>query len=301
MSVKTKAGYVAIIGKPNVGKSTLMNATIGAKLSIVTPKPQTTRKRVLGIYTQENVQIIFLDTPGILAPKYKMQSAMMDYVSSSIDEADCIIYMLDVTKYKPQHAVTENVKNILNKIYLANKKIICLLNKLDLLKDVKEVLPIIAEINSLKLFADIIPISALKENNTQNIIKTITNYLPDAKFYYDAEMLSTQPERFFVSEIIRENIFYMYGDEIPYSTEVNIIEFKERNYGKWYINSEIIIEKTSQKSIIIGKNGDKLKALMERSRSAIEEHLQTGVYLEVFVKVRPKWRDNTTFLKSFGY
>jgi len=302
MSEKTKAGYVAIIGKPNVGKSTLLNAILGAKLSIVTPKPQTTRKRVLGIYSDNKTQIIFLDTPGILAPKYKMQSVMMDYVNSSINEADCIIYMFDVSKYRRQNVINDNVKNILNKIhYSANKKIICLLNKLDLLKNVKEVLPIIAAMDSLNLFTDIIPISALKKNNIKNIIKTISNYIPDAKFYYDADMLSTQPEKFFVSEIIRENIFYMYGDEIPYSTEVDIIEFKEREYGKCYINSEIIIEKTSQKGIIIGKNGDKLKALMERSRIAIEEHLKTGVYLEVFVKVRPKWRDNVTFLKSFGY
>ena len=299
--VVTKSGYVAIIGIPNAGKSTLMNAIIGSKLSIVTPKPQTTRKRVLGIYSDENTQIIFLDTPGILTPKYKMQSAMMDYVSHSIDEADCIIYIYDVSKYKPQNAIKQNIKNILTKINSSNKKIICLLNKLDLLRDVKEILPIIADMNSLNLFSDIIPISALKESNIKDVIKTITNYLPNNNFYYDAELLSTQPERFFVSEIIRENIFFAYNEEIPYSTEVNIVEFKEREYGKWYINAEIIIEKNSQKGIIIGKNGEKLKSLMEHSRKAIEEHLQVGVYLEVFVKVRPKWRNNSTYLKSFGY
>ena len=301
MSVKTKSGYVAIIGKPNAGKSTLMNAIIGAKLSIVTPKPQTTRKRILGIYSKENTQIIFLDTPGILTPKYKMQSAMMDYVSRSIDEADCVIFIYDVSKYKSQHIITNNLKNVFTKINHSNKKIICLLNKLDLLNDTKEVLPIIAEMNSLNLFSDIIPISALKENNINDVIKTITNYLPNAPFYYNAEMLSTQPEKFFVSEIIRENIFFQYGEEIPYSTEVDIVEFKERKKGKWFINAEIIIEKNSQKGIIIGKNGDKLKTLVERSRAAIEEHLQIGIYLEVFVKVRPKWRNNTNYLKSFGY
>jgi GTP-binding protein Era len=301
MSIETKSGYVAIIGKPNVGKSTLMNAIIGAKLSIVTPKPQTTRKRVLGIYTEEITQIIFLDTPGILNPKYKMQSAMMNYVSISIDEAECIIYIYDVSKYKPQYAISNDVKNILTKINQTNKKIICILNKLDLLNDVKKMLPIIAEMNSLNLFSDIIPISALKKNNIKDVTKTIRNYLPNAPFYYDVEMLSTQPERFFVSEIIRENIFFYYKEEIPYSTEVDIIEFKERERGKWYINAEIIIEKKTQKGIIIGKNGEKLKLLMERSRASIEEHLQMDVYLEVFVKVRPKWRNNIVHLKSFGY
>ena len=301
MSEKTKAGYVAIIGKPNAGKSTLMNSIIGTKLSIVTPKPQTTRKRVLGIYTNENTQIIFLDTPGILTPKYKMQSAMMDYISSAVDEADCIVYICDVTKFRSGQAIPNNAKDILTKINKSNKKIICLLNKFDLLNNVKETLPMIDEMNSLNLFSDIIPISALKESNIKDIIKTIDNYIPDAPFYYDSEMLSTQPERFFVSEIIRENIFFSFGEEIPYSTEVNIIDFKEREYGKWFINAEIIIEKNSQKGIIIGKNGEKLKTLMERSRMAIEEHLQVGVYLEVFVKVRPKWRNNPVFLKSFGY
>ena len=296
----TKAGYVAIIGKPNAGKSTLMNAIVGAKLSIVTPKPQTTRKRVLGIYSDDNMQIVFLDTPGILSPKYKMQEAMMNYVSSSVYEADCVIYICDASKYKEGQLKQGSIKNTLAKIQ-KDKKIICILNKLDLLRDVKETLPMIAEMNSLELFSDIIPISALKENNIKNVVDTISNYLPVMPFYYDAEMLSTQPERFFVSEIIRERIFLSYGEEIPYSTEVNIIEFKEREVGKWYINVEIIIEKTSQKGIIIGKNGEKLKSLLADSRHAIEEHLQVGVYLEAFVKVRPKWRNSNTFLKSFGY
>ena len=301
MSIQTKAGYVAIIGKPNTGKSTLMNAIIGAKLSIVTPKPQTTRKRVLGIYSSDNMQIIFLDTPGILSPKYKMQTTMMDYVSASINEADCVIYICDASKYRKEQIIPTSIKNTLAKIKKAKKKIICILNKLDLLKDVKETLPMIADMNSLNIFSDVIPISALKKSNIKNVLDAISNYIPFMPFYYDAEMLSTQPERFFVSEIIREHIFLSYGDEIPYSTEVNIVEFKERQVGKWYINIEIIIEKTSQKGIIIGKNGEKLKTLLEKSRQAIEDHLQVGVYLEAFVKVRPKWRNNTTFLKSFGY
>ena len=227
-----RAGYVAIIGKPNAGKSTLMNQLIGTKLSIVTHKSQTTRKRVIGIFTNNNTQIIFLDTPGILNPKYQMQSAMMNYVYNSIDESDCIIYIYDVSKYKQYNAISQNVKEILGNIAKSKKKIILLLNKIDLLVDVKKVLPIIAELNTTNIFTDIIPLSALKGNNTTDVIKTISKHLPISPFYYDAELLSTQPERFFVSEIIRENIFMLYNEEIPYSTEVNIVEFKERNIGK---------------------------------------------------------------------
>jgi len=297
-NTKTKAGYVAIIGKPNAGKSTLMNALIGAKLSIVTAKPQTTRKRVLGILTENNIQIIFLDTPGILNPKYKMQTVMMDYVDNSIIEADCVMFIYDATRFNFRKPFSNELLNILQK---TKKNIILLLNKLDLLKDRKELLPMIDLFSKMNLFSDIIPISALKESNISEIVSTISKYLPHSDFYYDAELLSTQPERFFVSEIIRENIFKSYSDEIPYSCEVNIIEFKEREFEKWFISAEIIVERQTQKGIIIGNKGEKLKKVMEYSRHQIEEHLQNPIYIEVFVKVREKWRDNANFLRSFGY
>ena len=308
-TAKTKAGYVAIIGKPNAGKSTLMNVLVGAKLSIVTPKPQTTRKRVLGILTENDVQMIFLDTPGILNPKYKMQSVMMDYVDNSIDEADCLIFIYDVTRFNLQKPFSNELLKILQNVNRNNtnrknhkpKNILLLLNKLDLLKDSKEVLPMIDLFSKMDLFSDIIPISALKKNNTNVIVATISKYLPYSDFYYDPELLSTQPERFFVSEIIRENIFKSYSDELPYSCEVNIIDFKEREFGKWFISTEIIVERQTQKGIIIGNKGEKLKKTMEHSRHQIEEHLQIPVYIEVFVKVREKWRNNTNFLRSFGY
>lgn len=299
---QTKAGYVAIIGRPNAGKSTLMNSLIKAKLSIVTPKPQTTRKRVLGILTEKNAQIIFLDTPGILNPKYQMQAMMMEYVYTSVSEAECVIYIYDISKYNPQKPLPTEILEMLKNISVQNKKhIIMLLNKLDLLKNRKEALPIIDTFHKMDLFSDIIPLSALKESNTDDVIHTIIQYLPESPFYYDPELLSIQPERFFVSELIRENIFIAYSDEIPYSTEVNIIEFKEREFGKWYIHAEIIVEKQTQKGIIIGNKGEKLKKTMEYSRMAIEEHLQQPVYLEVFVKVREKWRNNSNYLRSFGY
>lgn len=301
MSIHTKAGYVAIIGKPNTGKSTLINTIIGTKLSIVTPKPQTTRKRVLGIYSDESQQIIFLDTPGLLVPRYKMHIAMMDYVDISISESDIIIYLCDISRCSVGASIPSHILKLLNVIKKSGKQIVCVLNKIDLLSDVKLSLPIIAEMTSLDLFSEIIPVSALKKSNIDRVLDIINNNLPISPFYYDADMLSTQPERFFVSEIIREQVFLLYGAEIPYSSEVNIIEFKERSVGKWYINVEIIVEKTTQKSIIIGNKGEKLKSVLEKSRKAIEEHLGVGVYLDTFVKVRPKWRNNKTYLQSYGY
>ncbi len=294
----TKAGYVAIIGKPNAGKSTLMNALIGENLSIVTYKPQTTRKKVLGILTENNIQIVFIDTPGILTPKYAMQAAMMEYVQNSINEADCILYIYDITKYNPQNPLPSDFLNFIQNIH---KPVILLLNKIDLLNDRKDVLPVISALSDKNIFSEIVPVSALKQQNSQSIANTIAKYLPESPFYYDADMLSNQPERFFVSEIIRKNIFLAYSDEIPYSTEVNILEFKEREFGKWYINSEIIIEKQSQKGIIIGKNGNKLKQIAERARIEIEQHLKIPVYLEIFVKVRNNWRNDPNMLRSFGY
>jgi len=259
-TIETKAGYVAIIGKPNAGKSTLMNSLIGANLSIITHKPQTTRKRVLGIYTEGNTQIVFLDTPGVLTPKYEMQESMMRYVRNSIEEADCLILIYDITKFNKLDPIPEELLEFFKD---TRKKIILILNKIDLLKDVKETLPIIATFDKMQLFADIIPV--------------ISEYIPKSHFYYDKELLSTQPERFFVSEIIREAILLSYHEEIPYSTEVHIVDFKERDFGKWYINAEIIVEKQTQKKIIIGSNGEKLKTVLERARKNIEEHLEQEI------------------------
>ncbi len=297
--VQTKAGYVAIIGKPNAGKSTLMNSIIGTKLSIVTAKPQTTRKRILGIYSEDNVQVVFLDTPGIINPKYEMQKTMMGYVDKSVEESDAILVLIDLTKFENfESYFSSELTDVLKK---SIRPKILLINKIDTYKDVKDVLPLIKSISELALFNEIFPISALKGENLKTLIPTIAKYLPTSEFYYDPELLSTQPERFFVSEIIREQVFILYSKEIPYSTEIAIVEFKERENGKWYISAEIIIERRTQKRIIIGEKGAKLKEVGERSRKAIEEHLGVPVYLDIFVKVREKWRNSTGMLKSFGY
>lgn len=298
-TVETKAGFVAIIGKPNAGKSTLMNAIVGEKLSIVTPKPQTTRKRVLGIYTGETTQIVFTDTPGVLKPRYELQETMMQYVIESIESSDVLLVIYDISTFFPDKpafhsSFTDTIKN-------SKSPKILLLNKVDLIKDKKQLLPAIDYFAKMQLFDDIIPISALDSGYSDKVLSEIIKFLPESPFYYEEEMLSTQSQRFFVSELIREEIFKSFDEEVPYSTEVMITEFKERENGKWFISAEIIIERASQKGIIIGKGGEKLKSIGEKSRFAIEQHLDMPVYLELFVKVRENWRSKKNFLKSFGY
>lgn len=297
--MQTKAGYIAIVGKPNAGKSTLMNAILGTKLSIVTPKPQTTRKQVLGIYSDDENQIVFIDTPGILNPKYEMQKFMMEYVASALEAADAIIFLVDVKKHKNE--LDEKSMQFLRVAKATKKPIIAILNKVDLYEDVKSVLPIIQQFNEMEIFEEIIPISALKETHIESLIATLVKYMPENEFYFDPEDLSTLNERFFVSEIIREQLFLSYSEEIPYSTEVVITQFREKAMGKWFISADILVERKSQKIILIGRNGEKIKKVGERARLAVEDHLQTPVFLDLFVKVRDNWRNNKNILKNLGY
>lgn len=297
--MKTKCGYIALVGVPNVGKSTLLNSLVGTKLSIVTPKPQTTRKRVIGVRTDDDSQMIFLDTPGIVEPRYELHRVMMQYVDYAIAEADIIGYMIDVSIHKnPDTSIDEEVKE---KLETFKKHLILILNKIDLLEDSKLVLPIIDDYNKLGLFEEFVPISATKLAGIDELIKVFKQYLPEGEFLYEADILSTQTERFFVSELIREKLFTMYKDEVPYSTEVQILEFKEREKGKWYISAEIIVDKETQKPIIIGAGGSRIKKLGEQTRKEIEVHLGVPIYLELFVKVRKNWRNNKNMLKYFGY
>lgn len=299
MDNKTKAGYIAIVGKPNAGKSTLMNSILGTKLSIVTPKPQTTRKQVLGIHSDETTQIVFLDTPGILNPKYEMQRLMMDYVNSALEAADAIIFILDVKKYK--NDLDEQSVAFLELAKQTGKPILALLNKIDLYDDVKAVLPSIQKYSEMEYFKEIIPMSALKATHISDLIATLSKYIPENEFYFDPEELSTQNERFFVSEIIREQIFMSFAQEIPYSTEIEITQFREKQSKKWFISADVIVERKSQKIILVGAGGERIKHIGEKARAAIEEHLQQSVYLELFVKVRDNWRNNKGMLKNLGY
>lgn len=295
----TKFGHVAIIGRPNAGKSTLMNAILGTHLSIVTPKPQTTRKRVLGIYTDNEAQLVFFDTPGLLKPQYAMQRAMMGYVDESLAEAEVIVVIVDTVKALERGTIIDPMIATLLKRH--QRPTILALNKMDAVKIRKEALPLIEEARSSGIFAKAIAISARDEKYVDDLIAMLKDLAPEGHALYDADALSTQPERFFVAELVREVVFKRFEDEIPYATEVDIVEFKEREGGKWYVAADIIVERDTQKGILIGAKGTALKAVGEDARAAIEEHLQQPIYLELFVKVRGAWRNDRTQLASFGY
>jgi len=297
--MNTKSGYVAILGLPNAGKSTLMNALLGQKLSITTSKPQTTRKQILGILSSENYQAIFLDTPGIIKPGYLLQEKMMEAVSRSIKNADIIVLIVDVSS-DPEGKQTLNNIFIAEKVSNTEKPFLLLLNKIDLTQQ-ENVKNLISKLESFNKFNKIIPISALLNFNIEEVLNSIVELLPEGPKYYPDDIVADENERFFVSEIVREKVFELYKEEIPYGTEVIIVDFKEREDKKDYILAEVIVERESQKGILIGKKGAALKKLGLDARKSIEEFLQKEVYLELRVKVKNKWRSDEKQLRSFGY
>jgi GTP-binding protein Era len=294
-----KAGYVAILGLPNSGKSTLINALLGQKLNIISNKPQTTRRRILGILTEQHYQIIFVDTPGILKPNYLLQERMMDAVELSAKDADVILLLLDIEEdfYGEKLLHQEFVNEVLLKLKAPK---ILLLNKVDLSSQ-EAVIPLIEKQQNINLFAKVIPISAKYNFNLTEVINSVVEYLPENPKYYPGDELTDESERFFVAEIIREKILEQYSEEVPYSCEVLIADFEEREKGKGYIQAYVVVEKDSQKAIIIGKEGKTIKKLGETSRKEIEKFLQREVFLELRVKVKPKWRTNEKMLDIFGY
>ena len=294
-----KSGYAAILVLPNAGKSTLLNTLLGQKISITNLKPQTTRKRILGILSEENFQVIFIDTSGILDPAYLLQEKMMHDVKLSSRDADVIVLLLDV-ETDPAGNKALNNSYVKENILKAPVKKILVLNKVDLLPQEK-VKIILEHFNKSGKFDEIIPLSALQNFNTQKLLQTINEYLPEGPKFYPDDIVAEQNERFFVTELIRETILEQYREEVPYSCEVLIAEFKERESSKDYISAEIVVEKESQKAIIIGKQGAAIKILGQAARESIEEFLEREVFLELRVKVRKKWRSSESFLKSFGY
>ncbi len=286
-----RSGYVAIVGRPNVGKSTLLNALMEQKLSIVTRKPQTTRQRVLGILSGNDYQIILLDTPGIIKPAYRMQEAMMADVKTSVSDADIMVFMVDAT-YSEVDDVTLK--------YAGETPAILILNKIDKMSQ-EEVLPRAAAYSEAHPFHAVIPISALKGFNVDRVLNEIQTLLPLGPPFYPKDQISEQPERFFISEIIREKIFLHYRKEVPYSTQVDIVAWEERTDEKDLIDAEIIVERDSQKGILIGAKGEALKQIGTQARTDIEAFLGRGVFLRLFVKVRNDWRNNEGHLRSFGF
>jgi GTP-binding protein Era len=287
-----KAGFVSIIGKPNVGKSTLMNVLIGEKLSIITPKAQTTRHRILGIVNEEDYQIVFSDTPGVIKPRYGLQDSMMNSVNGALSDADLLLFVTDINEQYDENDVLEKILN-------TTIPMVVLINKIDnaTQEQVEEKTAFWQEkLNPKHIYA----ISALHKYNLDGIMQMVLDYLPEHAPYYDKEELTDRSQRFFVSEIIREKIFNNYQKEIPYSTEVVVTAFKEEEKIV-RISAEIIVERDSQKNILIGKGGSMLKKVGTEARKDIEKFLDQKVFLETFVKVLPDWRSKKNYLKSFGY
>lgn len=287
-----KAGFVSLIGKPNAGKSTLMNALVGEKMSIVTPKAQTTRHRILGIVNEEDYQIVFSDTPGVIQPKYGLQESMMGFVKESLVDADVILFVTDINEKYDEQDVIDRLKK-------STSPIAVIINKIDKSDEekVKEKITYWSEtFNTTAIFA----VSALHEHNVAAVMQFILDKLPEHPPYYAKDALTDKNERFFVSEMIREKIFKLYEKEIPYSTEVIITAFKEEEKIT-RISAEIIVERDSQKNILIGKGGEMIKKVGTYARKDIEEFLQKKVFLEMFVKVLSDWRNRKNYLKRFGY
>jgi len=287
-----KSGYVAIIGKPNAGKSTLMNRLLMSKVSITTHKPQTTRHQILGIHSEENLQIIFLDTPGIINPQYELQKAMMKTVDRARTDADIILLIIDVTD-------PELPGRIFGMLASMQKKVFLVVNKIDKVSD-QEAQVVADNIREKFEFDQAFFVSAINGVGLQNVMDAIKNNLKPGPPFYPKDMLSEQPVRFFVAEIIREQLFLLYHQEIPYSSTVDIVQYDERD-NLDYISANIIINRESQKGILIGKGGRAIKKLGKNAREVIEDFVDKKVYLDLHVKVRDHWRDNPNQVRHYGY
>ena len=288
-----KAGFVNIVGNPNVGKSTLMNQLVGERISIATFKAQTTRHRIMGIVNTDDMQIVFSDTPGVLKPNYKLQESMLAFSESALADADVLLYVTDVVENP------EKNKDFLDKVAKITVPVLLLINKIDQ-SDQKTLGDIVEKWHGLLPNAEILPISAKNKFGTDLLLKRIQELLPDSPPYFDKEQLTDKPARFFVSEIIREKILLYYDKEIPYSVEVSVEQFKE-DEKRIRINAVIYVERDSQKGIIIGHQGVALKKVSTEARKSLEKFFGKPIFLEIFVKVDKDWRSSERELNHFGY
>ena len=288
-----KAGFVNIVGNPNVGKSTLMNLLVGERISIATFKAQTTRHRIMGIVNTDDMQIVFSDTPGVLKPNYKLQESMLDFSKSALTDADVLLYVTDVIEKSDKN------QNFIDKVNLLDIPVLLLINKIDLTTQ-ENLEKIVAEWHALIPKAEILPISAKAKFNIQPLMKRIKELIPDSPPFFEKDQLTDKPARFFVSEIIREKILLYYDKEIPYSVEVLVESFKEEQ-KTIHISSVIYVERESQKGIIIGREGKALKKVSTEARKELERFFNKSIYLDVFVKVDKDWRNSDKELRNFGY
>lgn len=289
-----KSGFVSLVGRPNVGKSTLLNSIIGKKIAITSNKPQTTRNVIQGIYNEEDTQIIFVDTPGVHKPNHKLGNYLNKQAYYSIGDVDVILFLIDITE---QFGKGDTF--VLGKLKEAKKPIILVLNKIDKVSN-EEILTKINEYKDIYPFAEIVPVSAMKKNNTKELIKTIKKYLQDEIKYYDDSFITNKPITFMISEIVREKIFELTKDEVPHSLTC-VVENMEKDKNSYHINVAIIVDRDALKRIIIGKQGNMIKQIGIKSRIELEELLGKKVYLETYVKTIKNWRDKEKYLQEFGF
>ncbi|MEM6288178.1 MAG: GTPase Era [Bacteroidota bacterium] len=304
-----RSGYAALVGAPNVGKSTLLNRWLGTKLSIVSPRPSTTRNRVLGILSDDGAmlpevapagfQLVLLDTPGVVRPKYQLHKHMMRDVDRSLGDADVTVFLADAT----EAALTHDARQAAERVAAAHGPVLLALNKVDRLGVVDEALPLVA-LYTEALGRDpeaVVPVSARDGHSTDALLKLVLERIPAGPPYYPKDQLSEHPERFFVAEIVREAIFHQFRDEVPYATQVVVVTYEERDGRKDFVACDIVVERDSQKAILIGKGGAALKRLGKAAREEIEAFLGRGVYLQLYVKTRSDWRNREGHLREYGF
>ena len=289
-----RAGFVNIVGNPNVGKSTLMNQLVGERVSIITQKAQTTRHRILGIVNADDYQIVFSDTPGVLKPKYKLQESMLNFSEGALTDADVLLYVTDVVEDATKNA------DFIAKVAKEKVPVLLVINKIDLLKGNADLLTVMDKWKALLPQAEVFPMSAKENFNVQSLMKRIVELLPPSPPYFGKDALADKPARFFVTEIIREKILLTYDKEVPYATEV-IVEKYDEGKTDIHIMAVVYVERDSQKGIVIGHGGQKLKRVGMESRRDIEKFFGKKVFLEIFVKVEPDWRNRENKLRAFGY
>lgn len=294
--MNTKSGFVALVGRPNVGKSTLMNKLIGQKIAITSNKPQTTRNRIQTVYTDDRGQVIFLDTPGIHKAKNKLGEYMVSVAEKTLSDVDVVLWLVEPTNY-----IGTGEKHIVTQLKNCKKPVILVINKVDTVKK-EEILEFIATYQKEMEFAEIIPVSALKGTNTDDLLDSIYKYLPYGPMYYDEDTVTDQPMRQIVAELIREKALRCLSDEIPHGIAVTIEKMKERADGSmWDIEATIVCERDSHKGIIIGKGGAMLKKIGSAARFEIEKLLEQQANIKIWVKVRKEWRDSELLMKNYGY
>ncbi len=295
MNKPFKSGFVAIVGRPNVGKSTLLNQAIGQKIAIMSDKPQTTRNKIHGVYTTEDAQIVFLDTPGIHKPFSKLGDYMVKAAESALDEVDVVLFMTDASE-----KLGGGDRYIIERLRRTETPVFLVLNKIDKVHP-DDLLPVIDTYKALHHFAEIVPVSALLGNNVSTLLEQVIRYLPEGPMYYPADQVTDHPEQFVCAELIREKILWLTREEVPHSVAVEIESMSRGDNGVVRIGAIIYVERDSQKGILIGKNGSMLKEIGRQAREEMERLLGSKIFLELWVKVKKDWRNREAILKSLGY